>query len=269
MIVYGATMGVSITDMFLGSIIPGLLFALILIFVNKLILRNKNIDTGTEKYTFKDKLYATKSAFGALLLPVIILGGIYGGIFTPTEAAATGSVYSLIIGLLYKDLDKKKLISILKRTVETSSCVILVVGVSSVFSWLVTVTRVPNVVSEIILSNITNKYVYLAVLTVLLFLVGALLDGLVNVVILAPIVVPAGISLGVDPLHMGVLFCVCLVVGFITPPFGINLFTSASVSKLSYGEVVKGALPYMIGLAIGSVIVVFVPVLSLFLLNII
>lgn len=264
MIVYGATMEISVPAMFIGSIVPGLIIAFLLIVTNMIIIKRSGINKGGGvKRTGRERLKATKNALGTLALPVVILGGIYGGLFTPTEAAAVSTVYALIVGFVYKELNAKTLINIAKKTVETASGIILIVGAASVFSWLVAITRVPVIINNAIIATITNKYIYLIALTLVLLVAGALLDALVTVVILAPIIVPPGIALGVDPLHMGILFCVTLIAGLVTPPFGYNLFVASSLTGLPYIDVVKGVIPYMITLIIGALLIVFIPQLSL------
>ena len=138
--------------------------------------------------------------------------------------------YALIIGFAFRELTPGKVIKVLERTVETSSTVILILGASGLFAWLLTMTRIPNTVSAAVISMMSSKYLYLCILTLLLFAVGTLMDALVSIVILGPIVVPIGIALGVDPLHLGCLFCINLIVGFVTPPFGINLYTAVSTT---------------------------------------
>ena len=265
MIVYGATMNLSITKMFMGSIIPGLFMAFMLIVANQFVVFRCDLSGSGEKHTVQEKIRLTRRAMGTLLLPVIILGGIYGGIFTPTEAAVVGVVYGTLLAFYHKEMTFSKFFMVLERTVETSSIVILILGASDLFAWLLTVTRIPTIVTQAVISVITDKYVYLAIMTVLLFLVGTLMETLVSIVILAPIVVPIGLALGIDPLHLGCVFCINLIVGFVTPPFGINLFTAVSVTGVKYNEVVRGVLPFMAALMLGVVIIAAIPQLVLWL----
>ena len=266
MIVYGATMNESITKMFMGSIIPGLFLAFLLIVANQLFIVPKlDRSMAKEKYTIKEKVRLTWRASGTLLLPIIILGGIYGGIFTPTEASVVGVVYGILLAFFLKELNFARLLRVLERTVETSSTVVFILGASSLFAWLLTVTKIPYLVTEAVMAVISSKYVYLALLTMLLFLVGTLMETLVSIVILAPIVVPTGLTLGIDPLHLGCLFCINLIVGFISPPFGINLFTAVSVTGVKYNDVVKGVLPFLAALMIGVICITFIPQIVLWL----
>ena len=247
MIVYASTMGTSITKMFAGALIPGLVISLTLCVTVYFQARKYNIPVRKEKHAFKEFLKATVNAFGVLLIPVVVLGGIYGGFVTTTEAAALACVMSLILGFLYKELNLKSLLHCLAQTVETSAMVMFIMGAAAGFTWLLNATQLPaKLVSAIVPLINGSQFLYLLALFLILLLVGALMDTLTSVVILAPILIPIGTNLGLDPLHLGVVFCVNLIVGFITPPYGINLFTVCSVTKTPFNDVVKGVLPYVV-----------------------
>lgn len=247
MIVYASTMGTSITKMFAGALIPGLVISLTLCVTVYFQARKYNIPVRKEKHAFKEFLKATVNAFGVLLIPVVVLGGIYGGFVTTTEAAALACVMSLILGFLYKELNLKSLLHCLAQTVETSAMVMFIMGAAAGFTWLLNATQLPaKLVSAIVPLINGSQFLYLLALFLILLLVGALMDTLTSVVILAPILIPIGTNLGLDPLHLGVVFCVNLIVGFITPPYGINLFTVSSVTKTPFNDVVKGVLPYVV-----------------------
>ena len=247
MIVYASTMGTSITKMFAGALIPGLVISLTLCVTVYFQARKYNIPVRKEKHAFKEFLKATVNAFGVLLIPVVVLGGIYGGFVTTTEAAALACVMSLILGFLYKELNLKSLLHCLAQTVETSAMVMFIMGAAAGFTWLLNATQLPaKLVSAIVPLINGSQFLYLLALFLILLLVGALMDTLTSVVILAPILIPIGTNLGLDPLHLGVVFCVNLIVGFLTPPYGINLFTVCSVTKTPFNDVVKGVLPYVV-----------------------
>lgn len=263
MIIYGATMGVSISDMFVGGVVPGLLIAAILIIMNVIFARKWGVKKITQHYTLKEFLVLTRKAFGALLMPVIVLGGIYGGIFTPTEAAGVAVIYGLILGFCYRDLTFEVLLSVLKRTLETSGMIMFIVSQASLFAMILTATRAPQNIAEALIPLINgNTTLYLLMLSAILFVLGALLETVPIILIVGPILVPVGIQLGIDPLHLGVVFCINLVVGYITPPYGGNLFTAAATTKQSYVEVVKGVFPFMIAMMIFVLALAFLPVLT-------
>lgn len=259
MIVYASTMGVSATGMFMNAIVPGLVVAFMLCVTNYFIARKHHIKGEKKHYTFKEILTNTCHASGALLLPIIILGGIYGGVFTPTEAATVCVVYSLILGLIYKELTLNKLTTALRKTLRASAAVVFIIACANLFGWLLTVTRVPNKVTEALVPILHSKYIYLIVLSLLLFVVGALMDTLASIVVLAPIIVPIGLALGVNEMHLALVFCINLIVGFVTPPFGVNLFTAVQTAQISYSQVVKGTLPFMITAMVSVLVITFSP----------
>lgn len=263
MIVYGSTMGVSVTGMFMNAIVPGLLIALALCVTNYIRAKRQHIAGQKVHHSFREILKRTWSALGALLLPIIILGGIYGGIFTPTEAATVCVVYSLLLGVIYRELTLDKVWKAFSKALSASAAVVFIIACANLFGWLLTVTRVPNTVTEALVPVLHNKYLYLIALTLLLFVVGALMDTLASIVVLAPIIIPVGVALGLEPMHLAVVFCVNLIIGFVTPPFGVNLFTAVQTAQISYGRVVKGVLPYMLT-AMGVVIIItFIPQLCM------
>lgn len=247
MIVYASTMGVSITKMFAGSLTPGIIISAALCVVVYFQAKKYDIPIKKEKHTFKQFCMATLRALGVLLIPIVVLGGIYGGIVTTTEAAAIACLMSLIMGFIYKELNLSKIIKCLEQTAETSAMVMFIMAAAASFTWLLNNTQLPSqLVSAIVPFINDNKIIYLAAIFLILMVIGALMDTLTSVVILAPIIVPIGLNLGLDPIHIGVVFCINLIVGFITPPYGINLFTVSSVTKTSFNEVVKGIWPYAV-----------------------
>ena len=249
MIIYGVTMGISIPQMFVAGIVPGLFLAALLIVVNMIIaIRNPEIlrHRGTA-FSIREVLKNTWSAMGALLLPVIILGGIYSGIFTPTESAAVGVVYALFVGIfVYREIRISDIPKALVKSMETAAMVDIIIAAANLLSWIMSVTQVSTYIIGALSGIITNKYTYLLVLMVLLFVVGALMDTVAAIIIIAPVIVPMGIELGLDPLHLGMIFVINLVIGYVTPPFGYNLFTAGSVTGLKFNDVVKGVLPFLL-----------------------
>ena len=236
-----------------------------LVIVVMLEAKKHNIKPSREKASGKERWDAFKDAFWGFLMPVIILGGIYGGYVTPTEAAVLSVLYALIYGFATKEIKVKVLWTVLSKTVLTSAVVTFIISVAKTFGWILSKTRLPAIIGEAIMEVIPNKWVYLAVLMALLFLVGCLMDTIPSILILAPILVPVGVQFGLDELHLGVLFCITLTVGFITPPFGINLFTAVSTTGESYTSVVKGVIPFMIVMIICVLICAFVSPIITFL----
>lgn len=250
MIIYGVTMNLSIPAMFIAGVVPGLVIAAALAAVNVVFAyRNPEVIKHSREMKFDLKLSIKLfwKALGALGLPVLILGGIYGGIFTPTESAAIGTVYALILGFALKELKVKDLPRILISSLKTSTMVNFIIAAASLFSWVVSKSQIGTVISEGFISLVGgSRNMYLLVLVIVLLIVGCLMDNVAATLILAPILIPVGISLGCNQLHIGMLFCICLVVGFVTPPFGYNLFTAVSISGLNFKQIVKGSLPFLL-----------------------
>lgn len=269
MIIYGVTMGLSIPKMFIAGILPGLVMMLLLILVNFILIKNKpEILKNRKQFSFKILLKNTWSALGALLLPIIILGGIYSGVFTPTEAAAVGVVYALLLGFfIYREISLKDLPDALLKAMETAAMVGIIMGAANLLSWIMSVNNFGDMVTNALGSFITNKYSYLIVLMILLFFVGALMDTVAAIIILAPVLVPFGIELGIDPLHLGMIFVINLVIGYVTPPFGYNLFTAQSITGLRFNDIVKGVMPFLIIELISVLLFAFVPNIITFVPN--
>lgn len=235
------------------------------IVTNRLLANRWDVKLSQEKYSAREILKRTWHAAGTLFMPILVLGGIYSGIFTATEAAAVACVYSLIVSFCYKSMTLKKLFEILKKSATVSAMGLLIVGSANIFGWLLTAGKIPATITAFLVPLLKNKVIYMAVLLVILFLVGALMETSASVVILAPIIVPTGIALGFDPLHLGVVFVIALVVGYITPPFGVNLFTVTSITGESYTSVVKGLIPYIICMIAAVILIAFIEPLVTFL----
>ncbi|MFZ7102480.1 MAG: TRAP transporter large permease [Peptococcaceae bacterium] len=263
MIIYGVTMSLSIPDMFIAGILPGLFIAGLLIIVNMVIAyKNPKILNHRNDYSFNFRrfLRTTLEASGALLMPIIILGGIYGGIFTPTEAASIGVVYGLFVGIfIYREIKIKELPKVLISSMETSAMVNIIIAAAALLSWIIASTHTSSVMVSFLTMFVHNKLMYLLILNITLFIVGALIDTVAAIIIVAPVLVPIGIELGVDPLHLGVLFVINLVIGYVTPPFGYNLFTACSVTGLKFDRILKGVVPYLLVEIFAVLILTYIP----------
>lgn len=266
MIIYGTTMGISVPAMFTGAIVPGVFLAVVLILTNSLLARKWDIRVSEKKYTVKEILASTWHAAGTLFMPILVLGGIYRGIFTATEAAAVACIYALLVSICYKSMTVKKLFEILKKSAVVSAMGLLIVGSANAFGWLMTAGKIPATITAFLVPVLETKFLYMAILLIILFVVGALMETSASVLILAPIIVPTGIQLGFDPLHLGLVFVIALVVGYITPPFGVNLFTVCSITGESYTDVVKGLIPYIIAMMLAVVVIALCPAMTTILL---
>lgn len=263
MIVYATTMNQSVTYMFAGSIIPGLLIAAALLLVNTFLAKKWNLQMPEKHYTFKEGMHLLWRSLGVLFLPVLVLGGIYGGICTPTEAAVLACVYSAILGFIYKDLTVKSLITIVQNAAAASSVLSVVIGVAGLLGWILAKTRIPVILTEAFIKVVPSANIYLAIFTILLFIIGAIMYNIPAIVILAPVLIPVGVALGIDPLHLGIIFCINLIIGFVTPPFGINLFAACATTGESYSNVVKGVVPFMVAELVMVVLLTYLPQVTL------
>ncbi|CAD5268118.1 MULTISPECIES: TRAP transporter large permease [Halomonadaceae] len=283
LVIYGVIAETSISKLFLAAIIPGLLMGGIMILTLPL-GRDKGAKTGKvdelclatmgdlvdTNLSYKKRLWSTfRDSFWGLLTPVVILGGIYSGAFTPTEAALVATVYALFVGgLAYRTLTLKKLYEALSDAAASSSVVMLVVAYASLFGWVVTVDDLVGTYSGLLLGLSSNEWVILLVIMLILLIVGMFMDAVTVMFISLPIFMPVVHEMGWDPIWFGVLLMINLSIGLITPPVGINLYVAANVTKLSIESVAKGALPFVFTCLLGLVIVAAFPTLSLMLIEI-
>ena len=265
-VIYGVVTGTSIGSLFLAGIIPGILMGLALMVTNYRTAKKNGWLGSGQRPKLRSVGKATKNAFWALMSPVIILGGIYGGIVTPTEAAAVSCVYTFVIGkFVYKELDMKKLIDCLKDTVLLAGATSFMIGLSSGFAFLLTMKQVPNTVAEALLSVSDNKIVILLIINVFLLIIGCFIDNISSCTILAPILLPVVVALGVDPIHFGIIMTMNLAIGFITPPYGANLFIASAVGNTPMESIIKRVWPLILTITVVLILTTFIPGLSMLL----
>lgn len=265
-VIYGVVTGTSIGSLFLAGIIPGILMGLALMVTNYRTAKKNGWLGSGQRPKLRSVGKATKNAFWALMSPVIILGGIYGGIFTPTEAAAVSCVYTFVIGkFVYKELDMKKLMDCLKDTVLLAGATSFMIGLSSGFAFLLTMKQVPNTVAEALLSVSDNKIVILLIINVFLLIIGCFIDNISSCTILAPILLPVVVALGVDPIHFGIIMTMNLAIGFITPPYGANLFIASAVENTPMESIIKRVWPLILTITVVLILTTFIPGLSMLL----
>lgn len=266
MVVYAVAAGVSISALFMAGIIPGIVIGIVLCVYQYIQARRRGYKGEDIHYSVREIIKILLEALPALLVPVIILGGIYGGIFTPTEAAAVAGTYGIIVGLfVYKEIKLKDLPHIFYRAVIMCSVVLIIIGVSTGFGRILTISQVPNKIANAILSITTNKYLVLLFINILLLFVGTFMETNAAIIILVPIVMPILMQLGINPVHFGVVMVMNLSIGFITPPLGANLFMASQVGELSFDRLVKNIWPWIIVMIGVLVIVTYFPAISLYL----
>ncbi|MBW3695342.1 TRAP transporter large permease [Vibrio sp. T187] len=269
MIVYAITAEVSVTKMFMAGIGPGLVVGLVLIGYCVIVSKIRGYSGNDRKATWPEKLDALKSASWAMLLPVIILGGIYSGIFTPTESAAIGVLYGLFFGMfVYKELDYKQVAKIILESSLLVGAVLVIVGASVTFGRILTLERLPTEIAQFILSITENKWLILVSINILLLLVGTFMETLAAIVILTPILLPITMSLGMDPVHFGIVMIVNLAIGFVTPPLGANLFMASQVGKVPIESLSRAIIGWIGAMLVALMLITFIPAISLTLPNI-
>ncbi len=264
MIIYAYVMGESVAALFLAGIVPGVLIGAGLMLMIKIMADRYDFPVASEKYTWKKRGRAGLKAFFPLLTPIIILGGILGGVFTPTEAAAVAVAYALIVSLfVIRSLTFSELPGVLTRAGLTSAVVLLLVGAAMSFKTVVSLSHAPEHLAAFILTLTDNPLLLLFLINVLLFLVGMFLDAGPAIIILGPILGPVFISLGVEPIHFAIIMCVNLTVGLATPPMGLVLFVAAAVSGERVITIARAILPFLAVEILVILLITFVPALSL------
>ena len=265
MILYGVSAEVSVGEMFIAGFGPGLLIGAALILFIYLWCKF----TGHGQRDGEGRLelgVALKQSSLALLMPVVVLGGIYGGVFTPTEASVTAVFYALIVGMfVYRTIGWRDLVRALQKTVVSTTVIMLIIATAGLFAFLITRAGVPAAVGNWVAANFDSPVAYLIGVNLFLFLIGMFIETGAAIVVLAPILAPVAIQFGIDPVHFGVIMVVNLALGMITPPFGVNLFAACTVAKISYDEIIPAIMPYVAVVVACLGVITFVPELSLWL----
>ncbi len=268
MIIYGVVVGVSIADLFIAGVGSGILCGLLIMFYT--VVRSKMSGyrgTGV-KPDIVEIAKSTKEAILAILMPVIVLGGIYGGIFTPTEAAAVACLYGFVVGcFVYKEFTLKQLPQIIVVSAQNTAVVMFIIAASSLFGWILTMNMVPQNIASSILEITDNGPLIMTIMLAFLVFVGIFMEGNAFVIILAPLFAPIVKGLGMDLVQFGMVMVVAVCVGTITPPLGVNLFTTCGIYRISIEDVCKEVIPFVVLMTIGLLMVTFIPDISMYLVN--
>lgn len=276
LIVYGLNAQVSVEKLFLAGIIPGILFAVGFIIVNLFMVRKYKTGLLNESTLEKDEnsltehmnRYVVIRAIPALIMPVIILGGIYSGVFTPTESGAVAAFYGILVSFLfYRSINLKKLVKIASESALTSTVILFVIGLAGVFGWLITTQRVPEIVSQFVTSITTNPIIILIILNIFYLILGTFLETVTAIIITTPIFLPLIQTAGIDLIHFGIIQTANLCVGLITPPMALNLLIASKMGDVPMMSVIKPLLPYLAVSLIILIIITYIPSISLFLPN--
>ncbi len=264
MIIYAVSANVSITQMFLAGVIPGFLIAAVLIVTAWLKARKEGYSGSPERPSAKEIWATVWDAKWALMVPVIILGGIYGGIFTPTEAAAIGVIYGFIVGVfVHKEMKFKDLYSVIASSALTSATVIVIVGTATIFGRMLAIERIPFMIADYIVHLTDSPIMILLLINILLIFVDMFMETLAAIIILVPILLPVVMAVGVDPVHFGIVIIVNLAIGMVTPPVGVNLFVGARVGGTTLEKAAAGAIPFIVAMIAVLLAITYIPWLSL------
>ncbi len=263
MILYGVSAEVSIGELFISGFGPGLLIGGALMAFVILYARWKGYGKGDHDGRLPF-LVATRRAGFALLMPVVILGGIYGGVFTPTEASVVAVFYALIVGvLIYRETKVSDLPAVLKKSVISSAVILFIIANAGLFSYLITRAGVPTLIGAYLVDVLQSPALFLLGVNAALFIIGMFIETSASIIVLAPILAPVATHFGIDPVHFGVIMVVNLALGMITPPFGVNLFAACTVARISLDQIVVRLVPFVLVVLACLMVITYVPVLSI------
>ncbi len=265
MVVFATAVGCSVGTMFMGGLVPGILVGLVLMMV--LLVRNYiyHFPKHDEKLSKNEVIKIALDGIIPLGMPIIIVGGIMGGVCTPTEAGAVAVVYSLLVSLFVsRTLKIRDIWSLLLATVNSAAPLLLIIACARVFSYGLTALQMPVIVNNLILSLTDNKYVFLLLVNILLLVMGMFMDGGASVIILAPILTPVAVALGISTIHFGIIMALNLTIGNITPPLGYCLFIGSRIGEINVEEGIKGTIPYLIAEIVALLMITYIPALVTF-----
>lgn len=267
-VIYCIVAQCSIGDMFIAGIVPGVMIGVALMLVCYCTAKKRHYVSVTERPKFSTVWKAFREAFWALLVPVIILGGIYGGIFTPTESAVVATVYALFVGkFIYKELNYEVTMTAFKDAVLVIGATLFMVGLATSFASYLAMERIPIRIGGFILGYAHSKFLVLLFMNIIFLIIGCFVDNISSTIILTPIFLPIVKQLGMDPIQFGMMISIALAIGFSTPPYGCNLFISATISKQSVGAIAKRLVPFILAMIICLQLFTYVPWFSLALLG--
>lgn len=267
MIVYGVTAEESIGKLFMAGVIPGLMIGAMMMLQTYWGAKRLGFKA-TEPAPFRERLQKLGKAFWALMVIFVVIGGIYGGIFTPTEAAAVSAVYAFVISyFVYKDIQLKDLYKVFLESAMTTSMIFFIIANAVVFAHFLTSEQIPQTIAQTILDHNVGKIGFLILVNIILFIMGQFMEPSSVVMIMVPLLLPIATELGIDPIHFGIIMVVNMELGMITPPVGLNLFVASGLTGMILKDVVIASLPWTITIFIGLILVTYVPAISLWLPN--
>lgn len=267
-VVYGVITGTSVSDLFIAGIVPGIVIGIALMVVAFFISKKEQYPRMSSFPTFKTVIKVFSESIWALFVPFIVLGGIYGGIFTPTEAAVVATVYALLVGkFIYKELTYEITLKAFKDAIMVIGATLFMVGLATSFASYLAMERIPVKVGSFILGYAHSKFLVLLLINAVLLIIGCFVDNISSTIILTPIFLPIVTALGMDPIQFGMIISIGLAIGFSTPPYGCNLFISSTISKVSVENISRKLVPFILAMILCQLLFTYFPWFSLFLLN--
>lgn len=265
LVIYGVIASASIGELFIAGMIPGLLMALSLMLMVAWMAHRRGYPRDS-RIDFCHIWHTFRQAFLPLLTPIIIVGGIVSGVFTPTEAAIAAVCYALILGMVvYRTLTWRRLIRVCMETIETSAAILMIVASAAVFAWILTANQMAVILGDALLGITDNTVALLLIIMLIVLLLGLFMETIAAITILVPVLLPVTTAAGIDPVHLGILLIICLMLGLLTPPVGMVLFVLSKVSGVSFEQCVKATAPFIVPLVAVLLLIVFFPSIALWL----
>ncbi len=265
MVIYGVMAGVSIGALFMGGFIPGIMIGLGLMAVVYVQAKKHGYPREAVRPTVREFIEAAISAFGAILMPLIILGGIFGGVFTATEAAVVATIYAFLMGkFVYRELAWRQIPGILYKAGLSTAMILIIVGVANLVGYIMAVERIPMMVADLFLGITTNKWVMMLLINILLLIVGCFIDGASALIIFTPVLLPLIYKLGIDPIYFGVVITVNLMIGTITPPVGLCLYVACGIADVRLEQISRTIIPFLIIEVVVLLLITYIPELIMF-----
>jgi len=265
MVVFGSIMGLSIGSLFAAGFVPGFLVGLALMVMAYLIAKKRNHPYRTEKVTRQEFWTVFKKAIYSLIMPIIIIGGIFSGSFTPTEAAAVAVLYALIVGFfIFKTLTVKDVMESLGKSAITTSIILLIIGSANVFGWVLALERIPQSLANTLIAMDLTRVQFLLLVNVFLLFMGMIMETGANAILLGPILMPIAMRMGINPIHFALIMLVNLNTGLSTPPLGACLFVAAPIAKGSLGKLSRAIFPFIAMEVVALLLITFIPEIVLF-----
>lgn len=267
LIVYGVTAEVSIGKLFMAGVVPGIMLGVMMMVVTYIGARRLGFKR-TEPAPFKERLKKMKDASWGLMTIVIVIGGIYGGIFTPTEAAAVACIWAFIISVfVYRDIKLPDFWSVSLESAKTTAMIMFIIANAMLFAHFLTIENIPQAITTALVEANVNKYMFLVAVNLLLILAGSFMEPSAIIMIMVPLLLPVAVALGIDPIHFGIIITVNMELGMVSPPVGLNLFVTSGLTGMSIKDVIVAAFPWTLTILVGLLLVTYIPEISLFLPN--